>query len=135
MQKIIKWLTERGYECSHTGRESYVHNDRIFHIDIYHISNGMYIRAKEETSKRSYCLYADKEAFKNDEILAVKRCNAQRTMIRYCGGKRYENSYISNGTCSMIEVSQERFILMIDEENIFLPQSKKKSTVPTIKIK
>ena len=135
MQKVIKWLTERGYACNYTGYESYIHNNCIFNIDVYHISNGMYIRAKEETSKKRYVLYADEEAFKNNKPFTIKHCNAQRTRINYRRGKRFENPYISNGSETMLETSQEKFILMLDEENLFPPQSKKKSAIPAVKIK
>lgn len=132
MQRVIKWLAERGYECKRTGYESYVHNGCIFNIDIYRISNGMYIRAKEETSKRLYCLYADEEAFKKDEVFVVRHQEdetyQQKRIHYYCGV--CESCSTVRGACNiMLERSQENFILAIDEENLFPPRSGNKLSI------
>lgn len=67
MTKILKWLKERGYTCEYVELETWryydgFHKGGCYHTELYRVSNGMYIRAKNN-GKKMYLLYKA-ESFK-----------------------------------------------------------------------
>lgn len=70
MTKIKKWLESRGYRCDYKEYETWRHNDSfhkgcLFSMELYSVSNGMYIRFKT-SGKGLILLYKDEEAMKAD---------------------------------------------------------------------
>lgn len=65
MKKIEKWLKDRGYTCRFIETELWrhtcgFHSGETYRVDLYRISNNMYIRAKEE-NKRLFYVYRNKD--------------------------------------------------------------------------
>lgn len=55
--KIARWLEDRGYSSKHIRYDSYRHYDsfhkgEIYHVDVYGISNGLYVLVKADGKPR-----------------------------------------------------------------------------------
>ena len=77
MQKIIKWLEDRGYGCIYFS--SMIHNYtsnflrfKTYSTNDYYISNGMVLRAKEE-GRREYYLFANPKAAREWDMLRIEK--------------------------------------------------------------
>lgn len=85
MQKIIKWLADRGYKCTYLNSMQNRYNSnflqfRTYQTDDYYISNGMVLRAKEE-GRREYFLFENPKAAREWELFRVDNNKGFRQQV------------------------------------------------------